>query len=79
MKRLLISLAVVGSLAAIPVSNVLWSKAHVPAHKEQACHRGETIAVGARAIPAHLDHGDCFINKRTRIPPLFTGDPCSRP
>ncbi len=76
MKRILVTLAVVGSLAAIPVSNVLWGKAHVPAHKEQVCHKGEVITVGARAVKAHLGHGDAFIDKRTQIPPVFTGDDC---
>ncbi len=59
MKRLLVSLAVVGSLAAIPVSNALWGKGHVPAHKSQVCHKGETITVGTAAMGSHLDHGDC--------------------
>ncbi len=75
MKKFLVLFAVVASLAAIPVSNVLV-KAHVPAHKEQVCHRGEVIAVGAPALTAHLDHGDAFINKRTQRPPVFTGDDC---
>ncbi len=76
MKRLLISLAVIGSLTAIPVSHVLWGKAHVPAHKEQVCHKGEVITVGASAMNAHMGHGDAFIDKRTQIPPVFTGDDC---
>ncbi len=50
--------------------------AQVPAHKEQVCHKGKVLAVGAAAVAGHLDHGDCFIDKRTKIPPLFTGDAC---
>lgn len=74
MKRLLVSLAVIGSLAAIPVSNVLWGKAHVPTHKEQVCHRGLVRTVGAPAVNGHLGHGDCFINKRTSG--FMTGATC---
>ncbi len=59
MKRILVSLAVVGSLAAIPVSNALWGKGHVPAHKAQVCHKGVTITVGTTALGGHLRHGDC--------------------
>ncbi len=79
MKRLLVSLAVVGSLAAIPVSNALWGKAHVPVNKEQVCHKGEVVTVSKNAKDSHLNHGDCLIDKANLRPPLFTGDACGGP
>ena len=75
MKKLLLSFAVVASLAAVPASRALV-KAHVPAHKEQVCHKGQVIQVGASAVAGHVKHGDAFIDKRTQIPPVFTGDDC---
>lgn len=75
MKKFFVILAVAASLAAIPVSNVLV-KAHVPAHKEQVCHKGLVRTVGESAVGGHLGHGDCQIAKATLVPPLFTGDAC---
>ena len=74
MKRVILAIAVAALLA--PASQLLFGKAHVPAHKEQVCHNDKVIAVGAGAVDGHEGHGDCFIDKRTRIPPLFTGDDC---
>ena len=59
MKRLLVSLAVIGSLAAIPVSNVLWGKGHVPAGMTQLCHNGTVILATRGALGTHLGHQDC--------------------
>ncbi len=76
MKRLLGLSLVAAFVLALPASHIVMGKAHVPAHKEQVCHAGKVIAVGAPAVDAHLAHGDAFIDKRTQIPPVFTGDPC---
>ncbi len=54
---------------------LVMAQEHVPAHKEQVCHKGEVLTVGAAAVNAHLKHGDCLIDKRS-TDPLFTGDPC---
>ena len=78
MKKFLVLFAVVASLAAIPVSNVLV-KGHVPAHKEQVCHRGEVITVGTRAVRAHLRHSDAFIDKNDFSTICFTGNACGGP
>ncbi len=56
MKRILVSLAVVGSLAAIPVSNVLWGKAHVPVNKSQLCVNGTVRTVSA-SVAARMQRG----------------------
>ena len=77
MKRLLGFSLVAAFVLALPASHIVMGKAHVPAHKEQVCHAGEVIAVGAQAVDAHLSHGDCFIDKRTHLPPLFTRDACT--
>lgn len=77
MKRVALSVLFVGVLALGFSVTQVWGKAHVPAHKEQVCHRGRVITVGAPAVDGHLGHGDAFIDKRTRIPPLFTGDACT--
>ena len=63
MKRLLALFIVAAFLLAIPVSHFVWSKGHVPSHKEQVCHDGKVIEVGQAAQPAHLDHGDCAVPK----------------
>ncbi len=55
---------------------LVMAQEHVPAHKEQVCHKGEVLTVGAAAVQGHLNHGDCFIDKRTKLPPVFTGDEC---
>ncbi len=77
MKKFFVLFAVVASLAAIPVSNVLV-KAHQPAHKEQVCHNGSVRTVGENAVEGHLVHGDCFIDKRdgNAGQTFFTGDAC---
>ncbi len=77
MKRLIALSVVAAFLLAIPVSHLLLGKGHVPAHKDQVCHNGEVETVGSPAVPAHLNHGDCFIDKMTLIPPLFAGDACN--
>ena len=75
MKKFFVLFAAVASLAAIPASNV-FVKGHVPAHKEQVCHKGHVIAVGARAVAAHEGHGDAFIDKNDPDNVFFTGDAC---
>lgn len=77
MKRALLALAVAGSLAAIPGSHLLWGKGHVPLHKEQACHKGETITVSTNALPSHQAHGDCQLPKCDFANIFHTGDPCT--
>ena len=79
MKRLLVSLAVVGSLAAIPVSNVLWGKGHVPAGLTQLCHQGEVIQVSARglALASHLGHQDCELPACDFANNFHVGQDCS--
>lgn len=77
MKRLLVSLAVIGSLAAIPVSNVLWGKGHVPANKDQVCHKGEVITVSSNALARHQGHGDCQLPECDFANVFHTGEACS--
>ena len=77
MKRQLGLAAVAAIVLGLPATHFVWGKGHVPAHKEQVCHAGGVLAVGAPAVGAHLGHGDCFIDKLTHLPPLFTGDSCS--
>jgi len=55
---------------------LVWGKAHEPAHKDQVCHKGIVLTVGSKVLKDHLGHGDSFIDKATRIPPLFAGDDC---
>ncbi len=45
---------------------LVMAQEHVPFHKEQVCHKGEVLTVGAPAVQGHLNHGDCFIDKNTR-------------
>ena len=58
---LLISIAS-ASLLAITGSQMVWSKAHVPAGKVQMCHKGRAaLNVAAPAQFGHLRHGDFFL------------------
>lgn len=81
MRRLLIAVAVVGSLAAIPASHVFLPKAHVPLNKTQVCHQGdvngEVITVSNNATGAHLGHGDCELPACDFNNIFFTEDACS--
>ncbi len=78
MKKKMGALAILAAFSlAMPLVTHVWAKAHVPAHKEQVCHKGSVLTIGAPAVRGHLRHGDCFIDKATLIPPLFTGDPCT--
>ena len=76
MKRILVSLAVVASLAAIPVSNALV-KAHVPIDKAQVCHKGNVITVSRTSRSSHIAHADCGLPACDFANTFFTGDPCS--
>ena len=76
-QRLLGLSVLAAAVMAIPASHMVMGKGHVAAHKEQVCHKGAVATVGAAAVGAHLDHGDCFIDKATHLPPLFAEDPCS--
>ena len=71
MKRFLVLTIVGAALVAIPASQNVSGKGHVPSHKDQVCHKGTVITVGTRAVRAHLSHGDVFIDKATVIPPLL--------
>ena len=75
MKRLLFAVAVAVLLA--PATDVVFGKGHVPAHKEQVCHRGRVLAVGQAAVNAHVGHGDFFIDKNDPDNVFFTGDGCA--
>ena len=59
MKRVLFLTILAAFVLALPASHQVWGKGHVPSHKIQVCHEGETITVGAKALRAHIDHGDC--------------------
>ena len=74
-KLLLISIAG-ASLLAITASQMVWSKAHVPLHKVQMCHKGEVIQVGAPALSAHLRHGDVQLPACDFANVFQTGQPC---
>ena len=55
----LMSLAVALMLLAIPASQSVWSKAHVPIDRLQVCHSGLTRVVKDKDLRNHLGHGDC--------------------
>ncbi len=76
MKRLVLASAVAGFLVAIPVSDVVWGKAHVPLGKVQVCHKGEVITVSQNALGAHQGHSDCQLPACDFNNVFFTGDAC---
>lgn len=73
MKRVILAIAVAALLA--PAGQVVFGKGHVPAHKDQLCHRGEVINVGKSAVAKHIAHGDVNLDQSTP-PTLFPGDAC---
>ena len=77
MKRVFVLMALAGMLVSLPMSHLVWGKGHVKANKVQVCHEGEVIAVGAAALDAHLNHGDCQLPACDFNNVFFVGDPCS--
>ena len=76
MKRLIGLLSVVLLLVAIPASHLVFGKAHVRVGKVQVCHKGKTITISAKALKAHLKHGDCQLPACDFNNVFQTGDPC---
>lgn len=76
MKRLMLSFAAVGFLVAIPASNAVWGKGHVPIGKVQVCHNGSVNTVDDNALPAHLGHGDCQLPVCDFNNVFHTGEAC---
>ena len=76
MKRQLGLAAVAAIMLALPTSHFVLGKGHVPAGKEQVCHKGSVLTIAAGSVADHVAHGYAFIDKRTQIPPFFTGDSC---
>jgi hypothetical protein len=69
---------VVGALVAIPVAQVVWSKAHVPLNKVQVCHKGEkVISVDQSSLSDHRSHGDFQVPACDFNNVFFTQDDCS--
>ncbi len=72
---LLISIA--GALlVAIPASQAVWSKAHVPIDKSQVCHEGVTLVVKPKSLGRHLEHGDCRLPACDFNNVFLAGDVC---
>ncbi len=59
MKRMLI-LSIVGAfLLALPGSDLVWAKGHVPLGGLQVCHNGEALNIAANVLENFLGNGDC--------------------
>ena len=76
MKRFLALTIVSAALVAIPASQLVFAKGHVPTNKTQVCHKGTIITIGIPAAKGHVKHGDKEIDVDTFTPPFFTGDFC---
>lgn len=60
MKRLMMLSALGAAVLAVPVTNVVWAKAHVPINRVQVCTtQGITKTVSASALGALLKRGAC--------------------
>lgn len=77
MKRVFGIFTGVALVGAIAFSPLLFGKGHVPSHKDQVCHKGETITVSLNAIQGHLKHGDCKLPIDVEGIAFFTGDACT--
>ena len=75
---LLISIAG-ACLLAIPATQMVWSKAHVPINKVQVCHMPDemVITVASSALFTHLNHGDIQVPACSNKIVRFTGQSCS--
>ena len=72
---LLISLA--GALlVAIPASQAVWSKGHVPLNKVQVCHKGKTRVIDQKKLDKALKKGDCLLPACDFNNVFFEGDAC---
>lgn len=73
-------LAVAALIVALPASESVEGKGHVPLNKVQVCHDGdfggEVITVSKNALNAHLNHGDCQLPACDFNNVFFTGDGC---
>ena len=65
------------AVLAIPASHMVMGKGHVPAGKDQVCHKGETLTISLAAFGAHIGHGDCELPIDDGANVFFTGDACS--
>jgi len=77
MKRVFGIFTGVALVGAIAFSPLLFGKGHVPSHKGQVCHQGQTITVSLNAIQAHLDHDDCQLPTNDGAHIFHTGDLCN--
>lgn len=75
-RQVLFSIGLVVLLTVL-TTGVAWGKGHVPAHKVQVCHRGETNTVSANALQTHLNHGDGQLPACDFANIFHTGDPCN--
>ncbi len=77
MKRLLSLLVVVGFVLAIPASQLMWGKGHVPLGMRQVCHEGVVTNIAHRAFGSHRSHGDCLLPACDFNNIFIAGDACS--
>ena len=73
-------LAVAALIVALPASESVEGKGHVPLNKVQVCHDGdfggEVITVSKNALDAHLNHGDCQLPACDFNNVFHTGETC---
>ena len=73
----LLLIALAGALlVAIPASQAVWSKGHVPLNKVQVCHKGKTKVIDQKKLDKALKKGDCLLPACDFNHVFFAGDAC---
>jgi len=76
MKRFSILFLVAVLLAAFPASHLALAKGHVPAHKDQVCHKGNVIEIDPGSVADHEGHGDIQLPACDFANVFHAGDSC---
>ena len=63
-------------LVAIPASQAVWSKGHVPLNKVQVCHKGKTRVIDQNKLGKALKKGDCLLPACDFANTFMVGNAC---
>jgi len=77
MKRILISSIVGAFLLAVPGSDLVWGKGHVPLGGVQVCHNGEALNIAVNVLENFLSNGDCRLPACDSANVFAPGSECS--
>jgi hypothetical protein len=76
MRRIMGCVIAVAFILSAAGTKQVETKAHVPLHKVQVCHKGTTLTVGGAALTAHRGHSDGQLPACDFANVFHTGDAC---